>query len=77
MKISNWSVGFILIDKFIYKYQAYVGMIMAISPEHPSNANAAITASPDGITAVKPLFEFVFEFAIMQREQLLQVIVLV
>jgi hypothetical protein len=51
-------------------------MIMAISPEHPSNANAAITASPDGITAVKPLFEFVFEFA-MQREQLLQVIVLV
>ena len=45
---------------------------MPISLEHPSNAFSVIAVTPEGMTAVKTLSKF--EFA-MQREQVLQVIV--
>ena len=34
-------------------HQAYVGMIMPISLEHPLNADVAIAVYPEGMTAVK------------------------
>ena len=60
--------------KIIYFHPAHVGMIIVISLEHPLNAIAAIAVSPEGMAAVKASFKF--ELAIMQSEQLLQVIVL-